>query len=216
MSEFGAEHHAILFALMARDAIERFGDEGQKAILEGVRRYGEGRGRRMAARAQADGHPNNFMSYLLYGELKFDETSNDFRIVRKVPYVEMHALKCSWYEAWRKHGLLEYGRLYCREIDRSIMRGFNPDFRFDVDGTLSEGAPLCRFLYYDGRLGLLDTLVYKWRKRRLGDRATRPWEFHLADLYEAITSVLAERFGEDGKRSAKASARSFAEEYGRW
>jgi len=214
MSTFDVEQHAMTFAWLAQETIHRFGADGEKTILEGIRRYGERRGGRMAARARADGRPNDVSGYLLYGELRFGETDNEFQVVQKTPYLEVHTKQCAWHSTWSKRGMLEYGRLYCQEIDCAIIRGFNPGFRFEVDGTLTNGAPYCRFLYYDGRLGPLDMLRYLWRKRRLGDRATRPWDYHVADLYKALSETLIQRFGDAGRQAVDAVMDAFAGEYG--
>ena len=38
------EHHAVLFALLAKRAIEECGDQGREAILAGMTAYGNERG----------------------------------------------------------------------------------------------------------------------------------------------------------------------------
>lgn len=49
------EHHAMMFAFLAKRAIETCGEEGKQAILDGMTVYGKERGARMAARAIAHG-----------------------------------------------------------------------------------------------------------------------------------------------------------------
>lgn len=212
MTMFKAEHHAMLFAWLAQEATSRFGEDGKAAILDGVRRYGEQRGGRMAERARADGHPNDVLGFLLYGELPLAETTNEMNLTHRTPHVEVHAARCDWCDAWRERDVLESGRLYCQEIDYALMRGFNPDFRFEVDGTMSGGAPVCRFIYHDGRLGVLDMIRYLWLKRRI--KVTRPMEFHAADLYRVISETLIERFGESGREVVDVAMAVFAAEYG--
>lgn len=206
----GVAHHALLFAWIAREAVERFGPSGEKAILTGVSRYGQQRGRRMALRAQADGRPNDLVSYLVYGELDFSDTDNRTVPVRKRPYLEVHATRCSWYNTWHEHGLLDYGRLYCREIDRAVVHGFNPNFRFEVDGTLSAGLSRCRFLYQSEGLGLANTLRYALWKRKVGSRAIRPWEYHLGHVYKTLKETLIEEFGSAGQEAVASALKVFA------
>jgi hypothetical protein len=210
----GPEHHAVLFACIARETVERFAAGGEKAVLLGVRQYGEQRGRRMALHAQADGRSNGLVSFLVYGELDFGQTENQFAIVRKRPYLEIQARRCSWYNTWSQRGLLEYGRLYCREIDRAIMRGFNPDFHFETSGNLSEGAACCRFLYHGGSLGIANTLRYILWKRRVGSRAIKPWDYHLGHLHKTFTGVLSDLFGSAGRQAVASAMEAFAAEYG--
>ena len=53
---FTAEHHALLFAWVAREAVALGGEQAAvPALRAAVRRYGEERGHRMALRAQQDG-----------------------------------------------------------------------------------------------------------------------------------------------------------------
>ena len=66
------EHHAILFALLAKEAILECGDAGKEAILEGMTTYGNERGARMAANALAHGDELNTMTNQAYGEWKPD------------------------------------------------------------------------------------------------------------------------------------------------
>jgi hypothetical protein len=68
-SAFSPTHHALLFAWMSLEIIRRAGaDEGECIVRSAVQRYGEQRGRRMALRAQANGHPLTMTHYLAYGE----------------------------------------------------------------------------------------------------------------------------------------------------
>ena len=214
MRSFGVEHHAMLFAWIAREAVERFGEAGEEAVLQGVRAYGEQRGRRMALRAGADGHPNDLVGYLIYGELNFGEAENEFVIVQKRPYLRVEAHRCSWHATWSRRGVLAYGRLYCREIDTAIMRGYNPDFDFGVTGTLTGGAPCCTFHYRSQGLGLWNALRYAIGKRRVGSRATKPWDYHAGHIYRTFRETLREAFGEAGGQAVEAALRTFAREYG--
>jgi hypothetical protein len=126
------EHFAMVYALIAREAIQRFGIEGEKAVLDGIRQYGIAYGNQMAERTKADGRPNDFVGYLLYGEIDFSETGNEMQITQTTPHVEVVCGRCGWHDAWQRHGMLDMGRLYCQEIDSAILYGFNPDFKFEV------------------------------------------------------------------------------------
>jgi hypothetical protein len=184
------------------------------AVLDGIRHYGISYGRRMAERAKADGRPNDFVSYLLYGEIDFSETGNEMQITQKTPYVEVICSQCGWHDAWRRHGMLEMGRLYCQEIDSAIMRGFKPDFKFEVDGTLTSGAPRCRLMYFDGELGDETLLRFVTAKGEVGESALRPFASRVAKMYEVLSAILSQRFGAAGEQAVAAAMRAFADEYG--
>ena len=167
----------------------------------------------MAATARAAGYRADFVAYTLFGELDMDAAGNEKRIARRTPQVEIQVTRCGWEGAWRREGLLAYGQLYCREIDAALLRGFNPALRFVVDGTLSAGAPLCRFLYPDGRLGAAELIRYQWGRWRLGAGSIRPFAFHVGELYGVLAAVLVERSGEAGRAAAAAAEATFREKY---
>lgn len=66
------EHHAILFALLAKQAITAYKDAGKEAILEGMTIYGNKRGSRMAANALDHEDQLTTMTNQAYGEWKPD------------------------------------------------------------------------------------------------------------------------------------------------
>ena len=66
------EHHAMMFAFLAKHAIELCGEAGKDAILAGMTTYGNERGARMAANALAHGDELTTMTNQAYGEWKPD------------------------------------------------------------------------------------------------------------------------------------------------
>ena len=65
---FDIPHHANLFALIYKAAVDFYGEKGALAADEGTKLYGQQRGGRMAQRAIRDGQPLTMENYLLYGE----------------------------------------------------------------------------------------------------------------------------------------------------
>jgi len=209
------EHHAMLFALISREVVTRFGKDGQAAISKAVRAYGKQRGTRMRESARNENRPSDFSSYILYGELDFGKTNNHFQIRQRSPYVEICATRCAYNGTWRQNGLIEYGKLYCEEIDRSIMQGFSPGFHFEVSGTLTNDAPCCRFRYFDAHLNLFTMLTLFWRKLRIGNRFIRSWAYHTAELYNSLADPVTQEFGKPGREAIDAAMSSFVEQYGK-
>ncbi|MDR1947431.1 MAG: L-2-amino-thiazoline-4-carboxylic acid hydrolase [Desulfovibrio sp.] len=143
---FYIDDHAVLFALLIRQA-EFLGSQGKDAAARGVVLYGKERGLRMAMRCAADGRPLTLRNYLNYGEWADDRGWSDFRPAGLQPFV-LEALKCGWCDSWKKYGLEEYGRVYCRWIDPSLVKGFNPEAEFSMGETLSRGEEKCRFFFH--------------------------------------------------------------------
>ncbi len=137
---------ARLFATVAKEVIERFGDEGREAVIAAVKKFGEERGRRMAERAAAEGRENTFAGFLVCSDL-------DTGYHQMVPEAMEEALKvtisyCPFAAACEEWGLSEYGKYFCREIDAAIMRGYNPE-RYETvcERNLTEGAESCVLVY---------------------------------------------------------------------
>ena len=145
---FSEASHAVLFALIARQVLTRYGEQkGLPALRKAIRRYGEQRGRRMALRARADGEELSMASYLAYGEWRFVTDGSEMERTEDQEDIRLTVRRCPWEAAWRATGLLPYGRYYCQEVDAALLRGFNPDLRIEVSQTLSNDGLPCEFIY---------------------------------------------------------------------
>lgn len=137
---------AKIFATMAKEVIERFGEEGREAVIAAVRKFGEERGRRMGRRAASEGRENDFASYLLFSDL---DTSYH-QMVPEFGEGELRVIisYCPFAAACREWDLSEYGKHFCQEIDAAIMRGYNPE-RYETvcERNLTEGAETCVIIY---------------------------------------------------------------------
>ena len=123
------EHHAVMFALLAKHAIEISGEKGKEAILAGMTRYGNERGRRMALNALERGDKLTVLNSQAYGEWKPDFPGQmEFGVTCGMPVLHTYISRCAWCDAWAKHGLTEYGKYYCCNIDNAWFQGFNPEF----------------------------------------------------------------------------------------
>lgn len=210
-------HHALLFAWIAREVIQRVGEsEGGQAIRKAVRRYGEQRGGRMAQRARADGLPLNMADFMVYGEWRASDPSiTQTESVEVKPDVRMNVVRCPWNETWSRENLIEYGRLYCQEIDHALVRGFNPDLELDVNRTLTNDGESCEFVYHEAGLVNGETLgVIENRKSRLEGRTVMPWEFHCGHLYKTFSEVLESELGHPGRDAVKEAMDEFSRCYG--
>jgi len=137
---------AKLFGFIAKEIIERFGDEGEKAVIEAVKKFGEERGRRMAQAVTSDGREPSFASFLVCSDL-------DTSYHEMVPHVEEGAVRveisyCPFADACKEWGVEDYGKLFCGNIDAAIMRGYNPE-RYETvcEQNLTEGAETCIIVY---------------------------------------------------------------------
>ena len=208
---FTAQHHALLFAWIARETIVRVGEAtAAPALRAGVRSYGEQRGHRMALRAQQDGQPLSMASYLSYRE--WDARAGEMQQTG-VPWREdlrVVVRRCCWATTWQQEGLTAYGKYYCQEIDKALVRGFNPDLLIDVKSTMTNAAPTCRLVYHGAFSG---TLVHE-ETQRAQEQRVLPWSYHTAHLYATMSRVLQQELGPVGAAACQAALDAFASRFG--
>ena len=136
--------HAFIAAKYYVYLKEIFGDRGEAAFLHATRYYGEQRGRRMAQRAIRDGKPLTYETYCQYGEwanteeVKAQGFGNQSETTSLSPDFQIHIHVCPWHTQFKNMGLPEAGLLYCKDLDASISRGFNPEIRYEVSQTLHD------------------------------------------------------------------------------
>lgn len=209
------EHHAILFAYLAKRAIEICGEEGKEAILAGMTTYGNERGQRMAANALAHGDELSTMTNQAYGEWKPDyDGQMEFGQLRTEPTLQTYISKCAWCDAWKKHGLTEFGKLYCVNVDNAVYQGFRSDFVCTPTTTaMSWGGERCEFDWgHPLSPGEVSALTEK--KKELGTSCMKDFNFHTAHLKSTICQVLVQRLGEDGEKAGELALKDHTDTFG--
>ena len=209
------EHHAILFAYLAKRAIEICGEEGKEAILAGMTTYGNERGQRMAANALAHGDELSTMTNQAYGEWKPDyDGQMEFGQLRTEPTLQTYISKCAWCDAWKKHGLTEFGKLYCVNVDNAVYQGFRSDFVCTPTTTaMSWGGERCEFDWgHPLSPGEVSALAEK--KKELGTSCMKDFNFHTAHLKSTICQVLVQRLGEDGEKAGELALKDYTDTVG--
>lgn len=209
------EHHAVLFALLAKHAILECGEEGKDAILKGMTAYGNERGARMAANALAHGDALNTMTNQAYGEWQPDYNGQmEFGQLRTQPTFQTYVSKCAWCDAWKKHGLLEYGKFYCVNVDKAVYQGFRSDLVCTpTTKALSWGGDRCEF---DWEYPLSDEEVrlLSIKKRELGTSCMKDFNYHTAHLKYTLSQTLEEQLGESGHLAIKKALKDYVDLFG--
>lgn len=209
------EHHAILFALLAKEAILECGDVGKEAILEGMTTYGNERGARMAANALAHGDELNTMTNQAYGEWMPDyEGQMEFGQLRTQPTLQTYVSKCAWCDAWKKHNLTKYGKYYCVNVDNAVYQGFRSDFVCTPTTTsLSWGGERCEF---DWGYPLTDeeNELLAAKKKELGTSCMKDFDYHTAHLKYAISKTLIDKLGEAGQKIVDRALKNYVDTFG--
>ncbi len=209
---FTAEHHALLFAWIAREVIARIGESAAAPVLrEATRLYGEQRGHRMAMRAQRDGQPLSMATYLSYREWQVPAGTMQQTGVPWRTDLRTQVRRCCWATTWEQEGLTEVGKYYCQEIDEALVRGFSPDLVIEVRGTRTNGSRACQIIYRGAFEG---TLVHE-ETQRDEEKRILPWSYHTAHLYSAMSAVLQRELGSAGTAAVQAALDVFAARFGR-
>lgn len=210
----GIEQHAVMYALLVRQAVLQAGQEGRATMREATAVYGRERGGRMRQRALANGDTPNALSYMAYGEWGAEP---GVMVVEEQPDQELyvsHVYKCEWCRCWKKHNLMEYGKVYCENVDVNIAQGFDPDFHLQVNSLLSAGAPYCEFGYGFALTGDKREQLAEMQQR-LGGSARRDFDYHTAHLYYTCRRVLREKLGDSlGADVADAAFFDFTRRFG--
>ena len=209
------EHHAVMFALLSKNIIEQFNENGKEAILKAMTKYGNERGARMAQNALKNGDELTVMTNQAYGEWKPDyEGQMVFGRLRTEPTLQTFISKCAWCEAWKKHDLLEYGKYYCVNIDNAVFQGFRSDFVCTpLTESLSFGGDRCDF---DWGEPLTEEEVVKLdeKKKELGTTCMKDFNYHTAHLLHSISNTLLEELGENAQDAIDKAKREFADKFG--
>jgi hypothetical protein len=168
----------------------------------------------MALRALANGDPLDMLSFLLYRE--YPAPPDAIQEAREgVPSLRLAVHRCPWHGAWAGDDIMEYGRLYCLEIDHAVVRGFGPSLQVDVHTTLSNDAVPCDFVFHGARLDQSGEERMQRGRQRLGDSAIMPWSYHLGHLYRTLREELSLALGQPGREAADAGLAEFATRFGR-
>ncbi len=214
MEKVGVEHHAVIFALLAKECILTKGKAGEKTILDAVALYGQERGRRMAAYAKENGDELNPVSYQIYsewqsetGEMQAEAGNHNGRFMTQITV-------CDWCEAWKKHGLLEYGNYYCQAVDKNLYYGFNPQLSLQVLSTLSNGSKICAF-DWGAEFTAQDYAFMQSRLQQIGRRYIRDFSYHTAHILSTVSNQILADFGSEGQAIINKTREVFQNMFGK-
>lgn len=213
---FTETHHALLFGWISRAVVELVGEKKGEVILrKAVRQYGQERGRRMALRAKANGDALTMANFMAYSEWKASSGVMEQSIVERSPHAKVYITQCPWHTAWKENGVLLYGRFYCREIDDALVHGFNPELQLDINGTKTNGAAQCEFVFRDANLTWLNNFWIGYKKTvKPGKKALMPWEYHVGHLFSTVEKVVVDEARDIGETAIKIGLREFAKRFG--
>lgn len=210
------EHHAVMYALIAKEAAA-YGEEGNAALERAAIAYGENRGKRMASCAVKEGLEPDSEAYFLFGEWRPKEgtVSSVEEEVEDAPTYTTKDIGCEWVNSWKRYGLLEYGKSYCVHIDTLLYESFQQPLknRLTVHGLQSAGDSGCIFEWGYVRAADADQVMAE-RRKKIGDKYVRTFDFLVADLLYVISDKLIQDMGDTGRVICKKAWDAFGETFG--
>lgn len=206
------KHHA--FIIMRFYNVFHSMPEGDAVFLAAVRTYGEQRGHRMALRALRDGYPLDYVSYFAYGEWESSPGAFDISFEAEEGLVDEKVTRCPWAGSFLASGSGRCGRLYCSEIDRSIVRGFNPELELTVPCNMYRDE-LCRFCFQNDEIGSDLFERSEERLRHAKGPVVMPFEYHCAHVMRVFSDVAGGVFGVGADQVLKGIEEEIRKEFGR-
>lgn len=190
-------HHAWIVSDYYQLLLAQFGEAGKRAFIQAAQTYGEQRGKRMAMRAIADGRSLGFLEYFAYGEYPSTEAFFEVKMWGEEGVVHEQVTRCPWADIFAQRGCKDCGDTYCREIDRAIVRGFNPELEVETESTQHYG-PCCRFYFRQPGIPA-DTLEQAERLTAGRDDIQMPLSYHCGHVLHTFSDTVAGIFGERGR-----------------
>lgn len=211
--EFTERQHAFISASFYKLLSEAAFPGYKEAFLYAARRYAEQRGGRMAQRAIRDGRPLDFASYRYYKEWAHSDAAkaegfgspSDTTVESEGSDLVFCFRSCPWSSQYLDMGLLEGAELYCSDLDRSIVRGFNPELCFELRQTMHRDGSCIQVMKDAGS----PDSVQAPDPKNIKDLA-----YHCGHIYRCFSDVMTAIYGDKGTQLSEDVMASFASEYG--
>lgn len=207
---FTEKVHAYIAAKYYVHLTEHFKERGERAFLHATQYYAMQRGRRMAQRAIRDGKELTQENYNYYGEWVNTEETKAEGCANKMVQQEDGSLRvyvCPWHTQFKEMGLSKAGALYCKDLDSSISRGFNPFLKYEVEQTLHTSE-------YCVHRVLTDDICSGVQNGK-NPESLRSFEYHCAHSYWAYNEVTAAIFQAEGEEVNTQVLRDLEADYGK-
>ena len=124
-----SDNYTLLYAFIGRALISKYGTEGERALREGLRRYGRDRGlasRERHLKAGFKVNMRNLFSVMfdLPGDPRFERELQELNEEERVS----HTLVCPMADIWKEYGMREIGRMYCEEFHPACYNHYAFDY----------------------------------------------------------------------------------------
>lgn len=206
-------HHAILYGLLVRNALDIAGEKGKEAVRVGTKYYGWQRGHRMMLRAKKNGDPIDARTYKAYGEWEALPGTFEVLNIQNSPYNISWNFKCHWSTAWTRYGFRDEAYYYCESVDEAIADGFGA--KLIVNGVKTDLVhDRCEFYWPYLDLSPENQEYIAKMKARVRGEAVKDFFYHCAHLYSAMGEKFREIIPDKAEEILKKSYDQFTMIYG--
>ncbi|HHW27006.1 MAG TPA: L-2-amino-thiazoline-4-carboxylic acid hydrolase [Firmicutes bacterium] len=143
-----SDAYTMLYGFIVQSVLDRFGEEGERWVREGTRRFGRDRALTSRELHLAAGAKINMQN--LFG--LYHDLPSDPRFRRKKQELNpqervSHTLICPMAEVWKEYGHMAIGRIYCEEFHNSCYSSYAFGYtQVNLAKTLTqEGDDHCAF-----------------------------------------------------------------------
>ena len=141
---------AKLYYFFAKEMIESFGDDGEKALRRAIRNFGVSRGEALRDRHKEAGLSIDVES--LFNNYDLPYGKNHYQVRNIIQFDEdnrvSETMVCHLQEIWHEEGGSEgkrIGAIYCDEFHQAMWGAYDNDIIVDLPSLLSKNDPCCRF-----------------------------------------------------------------------
>jgi hypothetical protein len=138
---------ALLFGHMAKATVDRCGEEGRQAVIDGIMSFGRQRGLGIRERVLAQGLPLTIENFYENHDLAHVNAGFEMTLsIGKEWNAEALVTRCPFAEVWQEMRQPELGSIYCL-VDEAMLEGYNPDLQLVRPTTILRGHSNCQFIW---------------------------------------------------------------------
>jgi hypothetical protein len=145
IDEFG-DLWALMYCVFAKEMVDSFGEEGEKALIRAVKEYGKARGKRLRERHHDQGLPINLRSLFEHYDLPGHSGTVKERTTFEDDKLISYTYRCPYEVQWRNSGCLDVGMVYCQHFHHAFWQAYRPDLDVQLPEILTTDDPHCLFI----------------------------------------------------------------------
>jgi len=138
--------YAMLFFHLAAEYCRTFGEAGEAALRDAVKKYGIDRGKAARDDHEQRGYPINLKTLFSTGDFPGVAESFQRNIIDWQPHQRIsETTECPLYDQWKSMGGLKEGQIYCEVIHKNMWSAYHKGIATKQPKIMPRGDDVCRF-----------------------------------------------------------------------